>query len=396
MDTPETVTLMEWCAGYGGIGLGLKRAIPNLRTIAYSEVEAFAVANLVAKMEAGLLDAAPVWPNLKTFPCEQFRGLVDILVAGYPCQPFSHAGKRGGTADPRHLWPFIQRAIAVIRPRFCFFENVEGHITLGFKDVCHDLDELGYETAAGLFSAAECGAPHQRKRVFILAHHHHQRLQGRDGEVMRECSEQRITGKSNTQMGNSRGNEQRGMSEPAMHGERESFRRPSSDKFCDTASPGLSNGRSTQVQGHQPEQEFERPNCWPSRPGERQYDWEPPRVVGDTTSKRLCGGGKNGIDKQSEMLGPGHENMGDSELGRRGRKESRSKGKKTPLSGRRTQREVESPLGGNPDGPSSGMDYAILSRTFDNRTDELRLIGNGVVPAVAEKAWRVLYQELMG
>lgn len=84
----------------------------------------------------------------------------------------------GGESDPRHLWPFIQRSIAVIRPRFCFFENVRGHLTLGFKNVCHDLGELGYEVVAGLFTAAECGAEHERERLYILAYSNNQGLQG--------------------------------------------------------------------------------------------------------------------------------------------------------------------------------------------------------------------------
>ena len=161
--------MVEWCAGYGGIHLGLKRAIQNLRVIAYGEIEAFACANLVAKMEAGQLDPVPIWPDIKTFPCEEFRGRVDILVAGYPCQPFSAAGKRLGTEDPRHLWPHIRRAIGIIRPGVCFFENVEGHISLGLSTVISDLEEDGYRCSWGIFSASEVGAPHQRKRVFILA-----------------------------------------------------------------------------------------------------------------------------------------------------------------------------------------------------------------------------------
>jgi DNA (cytosine-5)-methyltransferase 1 len=116
------------------------------------------------------LDAAPIWTNLKTFPWAEFRGKVDILSGGYPCQPFSAAGKRLGTEDPRHLWPFIADGIRAMQPRLCFFENVEGHITLGLKEVISELESIGYRTTWGIFSAREVGAPHRRKRIFILAY----------------------------------------------------------------------------------------------------------------------------------------------------------------------------------------------------------------------------------
>ena len=182
MDTSKAVTHIGLCAGYGGIELGLHRAIRNMRTVALCEIEAFAIANLVAKMEAGLMDPAPIWPDLKTFPWEAFRDRVDILTGGYPCQPFSAAGQRRGKDDPRHLWPYIADGIRLLRPRCCFFENVEGHISLGLSDVIEDLAGMGYRTTWGIFSAAEVGAPHQRKRVFILAHRHDEGLQGAVGE----------------------------------------------------------------------------------------------------------------------------------------------------------------------------------------------------------------------
>ena len=168
MDITQT-THISLCTGYGGIDLGLRRVLPNLRTVAYAEIEAFACENLLARMEAGQLEAAPIWSDLKSFPWESFRGLVDILSGGYPCQPFSAAGFRKGTDDPRHLWPFIADGIRRMVPKVCFFENVEGHITLGLRNVISELALLGYKTAWGIFSAAEVGAPHQRRRVFILA-----------------------------------------------------------------------------------------------------------------------------------------------------------------------------------------------------------------------------------
>jgi len=95
---------------------------------------------------------------------------VDILCGGYPCTPFSSAGKRAGKADPRHLWPYFRAQIRTIHPRVVFFENVEGHISLGLPTVLSDLEEDGYKATWGLFSAEEVGAPHRRKRVFILGY----------------------------------------------------------------------------------------------------------------------------------------------------------------------------------------------------------------------------------
>ena len=128
VDNTKTITHLSLCSGYEGIGLGLRRVLPNLREIAYVEREGFPVANLVAKMEAGELDAAPVFTDVKTFPYGEFRGCVDILSGGFPCQPFSAAGKREGVEDPRHLFPYIANGIRECQPRVVFLENVEGYI----------------------------------------------------------------------------------------------------------------------------------------------------------------------------------------------------------------------------------------------------------------------------
>ena len=192
VDTTSPITHISLCAGYGGIDIGLARAISNLRTIAFSEIEAFACANLVSKMEAGLLDCAPIWTDLKTFPWDEFRGKVDIISGGFPCQPFSCAGKRNGDEDPRHLFPYILDGIRRSRPSIVFLENVEGIISSklngeGWNDpagtpvllhVLRELERVGYKATAGVFSASECGAPHQRKRVFIMAHSNSRRVLG--------------------------------------------------------------------------------------------------------------------------------------------------------------------------------------------------------------------------
>ena len=168
-NTKESLTTLSLCTGYGGIERGLELTGEQLNVLAHVELEAFAIANLVAKMEEGKLAPSPIWSNLKTLPVGAFRDRVDLITGGYPCQPFSAAGKRAGKDDPRHLWPYISDIIRAVRPVRCFFENVEGHISLGLREVISDLEGLGYTTAFGIFSATEVGAHHQRKRVYILA-----------------------------------------------------------------------------------------------------------------------------------------------------------------------------------------------------------------------------------
>jgi len=382
MDTTKPVTHVSLCAGYGGIDLGLKRAIPNLRTIAFSEIEAFACANLVAKMEAGWLDAAPVWTDVKTFPWEEFRGKVDILSGGYPCQPFSAAGKRLGKDDPRHLWPWIADGIRVCRPAVCFFENVEGHISLGLREVIGELEEIGYRATWGLFSAAEVGAPHQRKRVFILAHKQQQGPQGRL-QWWTDPQRQGVDGHAGC---------------------------------C---------GSSDRV--------------WPSRPGQPQHGWEPPRVVGNSTrneSQQRESGELEETERPRESSNDAATDAGSivgntSQLQRDGSNDNSGNSKRSEEisesgnaswqvvahasgidgqrrgarvgRGQRGQSDAEEvqrtrdgygqtkpSMGRDADGPAGGMDYAKLCVSSDNRTDELRLLGNGVVPATAERAFRIL------
>ena len=169
-------SVVSFCTGYGGIERGLALAGVKHRVVANVEIEAYVIANLVSKMESSQMAPAPIWTNVKTFPGKRFRGKVDIITGGYPCQPFSVAGHQLGTEDPRHLWPFILQQIHSIRPVQCFFENVEGHINRGLEQVIDDMERAGYKTTWGIFSASEVGAPHQRKRVFILGNSKHDGL----------------------------------------------------------------------------------------------------------------------------------------------------------------------------------------------------------------------------
>lgn len=166
----EQVNGLALCAGVGGLELGLKLAIgDNYRTVGYVEREAYAAAVIVARMDDEAMDRAPIWDDISTFDGRPWRGVVDLISAGYPCQPFSVAGKRQGTNDPRHLWPHVARIIRECEPIQVFLENVGGHLSIGFREVAEELRGMGYEVAAGLFTAKEVGLLHNRERLFALA-----------------------------------------------------------------------------------------------------------------------------------------------------------------------------------------------------------------------------------
>jgi len=167
---PAQIRGLALCAGAGGLELGIGLALPAYRTAAYVERAPAAVAVLEARMRDRCLHRAPVFDDLRTFDARAWRGRVDLLSAGYPCQPFSVAGRRRGFDDERNLWPHVARVIDQARPDAVLLENVAAHLTLGFPVVARQLRRMGYAFAAGVFSAGEVGAAHERRRLFVLAY----------------------------------------------------------------------------------------------------------------------------------------------------------------------------------------------------------------------------------
>lgn len=164
--------ILSVASGGGGLDRGVRLAYPGARTICYVENDAAACAVLVESARNGWLDDAPVWTDARTFDGKPWRGVVDILVAGYPCQPFSQSGKRRGAGDERNLWPAVLRIISECQPSAVFLENVEGHLRLGYFDAVEpDLARAGYTGPPPLLvSASAVGAPHRRNRIFVLKH----------------------------------------------------------------------------------------------------------------------------------------------------------------------------------------------------------------------------------
>lgn len=158
-------------SGGGGLDLGLQLALPNARTVCFVERDAAPIAVLEANMRKGWLDEAPIWSDITTFTGDVVSPLVDnidIVTAGFPCQPWSVAGQRKGTDDERWLWPLIFRLVREIRPRSIFLENVPGLLHGGIEHVLGDLASVGFDAEWASIRASDVGAPHRRERVFIL------------------------------------------------------------------------------------------------------------------------------------------------------------------------------------------------------------------------------------
>lgn len=172
----NVVRTLELCAGVGMLGEGLHAGIRYLggtaRAVGYCERDAYAASILLARMEDEALEPAPVWAgNLEDVRWEQFHGAVDCVLAGFPCQPHSMAGSRKGTDDQRWIWPAIADAVLAIRPGIVFLENVSGlRSSGGFAPVLADLAALGFAIEWDSVRASDLGASHQRERVFILSY----------------------------------------------------------------------------------------------------------------------------------------------------------------------------------------------------------------------------------
>lgn len=177
--------------GYGGFSLGLRLAGLPIRTVMYVERERYPQEIIKARIQDGLLDDAPIWADISTLDGSQLRGVVDIITAGFPCQPHSVAGKKLGSEDERNLWPDTLRVIRETKPRYALLENVPGllsstgnsdmestgsvlgDVTIGTPGyaatIVGQLAEIGYDAEWRVVSASDAGAPHLRQRWWCIA-----------------------------------------------------------------------------------------------------------------------------------------------------------------------------------------------------------------------------------
>ena len=162
---------LDLFAGSGIGSLALQNVIPDYRTVCYVEKDAYCQAIIIRRIRDGLLHDAPVWDDVSSFNGKDWRGKVDIVSGGFPCQPFSVAGKNKGAEDERNMWPDTFRIISEVRPQYAFLENVPNLLTHKYiRRIFADLASIGYDCEWDIVGASDLGAPHRRKRVWLLAY----------------------------------------------------------------------------------------------------------------------------------------------------------------------------------------------------------------------------------
>ena len=170
-------THLDLFSGIGGFALAARWN--NIQTVGFVEYEDYP-RRVLSKQFPGVL----LFGDIQDFDATPFRG-VDLITGGYPCQPFSQAGKRKGKEDVRHLWPEMFRVITQARPSWVLAENVAGHINLGLDEVLADLESEGYATRTLVLPACAKNAPHRRDRVWIIA-------KSLDDTQSKRCEEQHL------------------------------------------------------------------------------------------------------------------------------------------------------------------------------------------------------------
>ena len=376
-------THLDMFSGIGGFALAFQRE--GFRTIGHAEVEPFACAVYHEHFPSSICFGG-VQNVTRDSILERYVELPTVITGGFPCQPHSLAGKRKASADERDLWSECKRVLGDIRPRFALFENVGGLLTseqgLFYNRVLSDLAEIRFACLWQVVSAADVGAPHRRERVWMLC-------VDELADCQHDGSEVRYTQ-------HSKPNQQ----EKANH--------------------ALSCGED---------------GDWPSRPGQPQFAWEPPRVVADSqrvrepqpqgsiTDERGRTGDegfgvvgnpehagldaakvsgehstRNGSDAGGQESGGEPARSSDGELentnnGRRGEREpQREQVCWTSPANEGAECEIESALGRLPNGLSAAMVRAWPQ--VHNRVGQLKGYGNAIVPQVAQIFARAIRNQI--
>ena len=323
----------------GGILAGL---LLGHRTVCAVEWEPYAQAVLVARQNDGTFPPFPIWDDVQTFDGRAWRGIVDIVAGGFPCQDISVAGKGAGLDGKRSgMWTHMARIIGEVQPRYTLIENSPALIIRGLDRVLADLTALGFDARWGVLGASDVGAPHKRERVWILGHSRSfGRVAGRDDYRQHDGTIVGADGKHANEVANS--NSQRSYRAGLCSTGRIEFE----NGCCDVANTDT-------LRELQPQ----RLEC-------EQWRW-------------ACNCGN-----------PAHLSDGDGDglQGLESEPQSSENGRSVGLHDR--ARGIQ-PWPADPaEAPKSGLGRVVDGMA--NRSNRIKAIGNGQVPRVAAAAWRLL------
>ncbi len=357
-------TYISLYTGGGGLDLGFRLANPDAVPLLYVERELPPAALVVDHIKAGLLDEAPVWADTGTLDCKPFADKVDWIIGGFPCQPWSVAGGQAGLDDERWLWPHIREILRTVQPRGAFFENVPGLLRGGLGPILGDLAALGFDAEWISLRASDVGAPHRRERVFILAYGAGQRLERqRPAEISPGDTAPLTPNSSSETLAYS-------TSLISERVEREKATDGKPEKTIRDRSRNLGNADESRLEGWQQpvgQRAYERPS-WPPGPSDTDA-WAEVLTERPDPAPAVGKAAEQGLPKRNrERVSAAGTRDAEFEC----------------TSGRNGQASPESEVRGVADGVARRLD----------RTAQLRILGNGVVPQQAALAFKLLWQRL--
>ncbi len=255
--------------GAGGGLLGTH--LLGWRPVGYVEFNDYCQRVIAQRIADGILPNAPIFGDVRQFvesgAAAQYRGFADVVTGGFPCQPFSVAGKRAGADDARNMWPATIATIRAVRPRYAFLENVPGILSSGyFGTILRDLAESGYDCRWRVLSAAELGAPHKRDRLWICAYTQGERARGlpvRQGRPQQASTDTYRLGEDVADT-NGMGSEGWRLSERTI--EEIAGTGSNSQDAGDSSGARLSNRRASQVGQPGAQSQLKRPSWWEVEP----------------------------------------------------------------------------------------------------------------------------------
>ena len=366
MNEKEKLKVLSLFAGIGGIDLGLE-STGRFETIQFVEFDAFCQHILRRHWPD-----VPIWGDVKTFDPDSC-GDIDLICGGYPCQPFSVAGKQKGTEDDRHLWPRMFEIIKHKRPTWVLCENVPGHVNLGLDQVLFDLESEGYSWQTFVLGAVAVDAPHRRQRLFIVAN------TNRNGKKWNQSKngQRRRVNKSSTDVANTDNTRDR------TSQRRTDQNRQTHDEGQEEQPQSKSGGHSTDVANTDSEA---RGNTKGS--GEAERELQPQEQEGSTMGSEVtgCGGLRGETTNVANTSGKGLEGQRiDRENVKVHKTTDNFDGQSSTTRNDQEKGSIERKLGGVVDGVPSWMDEPDIPRVTTNqagRTQRLKMLGNAVVPQV--------------